>query len=88
MIVTQPRVIRLLSKITPDDYVDRTVVVSSRGEGKKPFIIKEMIHDRYHLIKRLSPEALDAGARPPKHDQIFIDPSDFMYHFLRKVRRT
>lgn len=70
------------------DYVDRTVTGFSRGEGKKPCIIKEVIHGRYRLIERLSPEALEDGVRPPRHDRVFTDPSDFTYHFLKRIRRT
>ncbi len=69
------------------DYVDRAVTGYSRGEGKKPCIMKEVIYGHYRLIEKMSPEDIDDGLRPPKHDRVFTDPSDFTYHYLRRSRR-
>jgi hypothetical protein len=77
---------RGITRLSNGEYVDRYVEGYSRGELKKPQILKEVIYARYKCIGVLSGDAVEDGVRPPRHDAVFIDPMVWTYHYLRRIR--
>jgi hypothetical protein len=80
------KTVRVIAPVSDKIYVDKTVIGFSRGELKKPFILKEIIHGYYREIGVLSGEAIQDGESRPKHDKVFCDPCDFMFHYLRRIK--
>jgi hypothetical protein len=87
----QRRAVRAISAPVNGVYTDRTVVAvgggTASGHPERPIVkLRVVVHDQYHLVERITPEALEDGYPIPKHDRVFTDPYDFTFHFLRKTR--
>jgi len=68
-----------------DKFVERTVIAVIGG-GKPTKILSEVIHGYYRSIYHLANEHIERNLVPPIHDGIFIDPTDFSIHYLKRNR--
>ena len=81
----QRRAVRVITCPVDGIYTDKTVVAVVGG-GRPLVKLREVVHGRYKLVERMSPEGLQDGLVPPRHDKVFIDPSDFTFHYLERIR--
>lgn len=70
-----------------DKFVERTVIAMIGG-GKPTKILSEVIHGYYRSIYHHANanEQIETDMIPPIHDGMFIDPSDFSIHYLKRNR--